>query len=154
MLYGKYDYNKILQRWELDENFCNRNNLCISDFEDYVPVSDEDAKNRKYVYIIIRNDITKSQQTVQTAHATIEMMVKHRECVEAHPIVVIVVVRSEFKLKALHEKLPYKHECFFESDLNDEMTCIATIPLDSEERQYFKQYKLFKTSVNVQRFFY
>lgn len=56
-------------------------------------------------------------------------------------------VPDERRLDALREKLEanqVQHSCFYEADLNNELTALATVPLTGDIRHLFRKYQLLK----------
>jgi len=82
------------------------------------------------LYVIVRKDLTPSQQAVQAGHALAEYLLKGPWKSNWHnETLVYLGVRNKFEL----EKLVYKFEMknvkwvrFNEPDLNNEITAIAT----------------------------
>lgn len=96
------------------------------------------------MYVLVRNDLSTPQKAVQSAHAAIEAsraFIKHGE---EHPSVIILVVKSEHKLKVIADKLDVKYRAFFEPDIGNQLTAIATAPISGEQRQFFRKFQLLK----------
>ena len=102
----------------------------------------------KYMYIIVRKDISPEQQSVQAIHASIESTRKF--CKESekdweHPHIVLCGVKNENSLLSAILRLE-KHcipfEIFREPDLNNEITAIATSPICGEQREIMSRYNL------------
>lgn len=96
----------------------------------------------KYMYVIVRNDLSGPQKAVQSAHAAIESGRRYLKEGEEHPSVIILIVKNERKLIELQDKIPYDHVVFREPDIGNQVTAIATKPLVGEEREFFKRYQL------------
>jgi len=96
------------------------------------------------MYVLVRNDLSIPQQAVQSAHAAIEASRAFLEPGQEHPSVIIVIVKSEQKLKSIAAKLDVKFRAFFEPDIGNQMTAIATAPISGEQRNFFKKFQLMK----------
>lgn len=96
----------------------------------------------KYVYVIVRNDLSNAQKAVQSSHAILETTRKFINKTDEHPSVIILIVKNERRLLRLCSELEIDHITFREPDIGNEMTAIATKPLIGEERAYFKKYQL------------
>jgi len=97
---------------------------------------------KKHSYIIVRNDLSRAQQLIQSCHAIWELRFRNK-----HPSLVVVVVKNENKLLKLMKILDIndiKYSIFEDSDLKVGITAIATEPLSDEKRIIFKKYQLLK----------
>ena len=96
----------------------------------------------KYIYVVVRNDLSNAQKAVQSSHAILESTRKYisKDC--EHPSVIILIVKSEARLLKLVDDLDIDHVTFREPDIGNQMTAIATRPLSHGERDYFKKYQL------------
>jgi peptidyl-tRNA hydrolase len=84
----------------------------------------------KRMYVIVREDLTKSQKTVQCIHAVSELLIKGRYNGWDNGKVVCLKVRNEFELNLIIKKLEsdgLDFETFAEPDLNNSKTSIALI---------------------------
>lgn len=100
--------------------------------------------SHKYVYVIVRNDLSYAQKAVQSCHAIIEST-KTFGMSGDHPSVIICVVKSEQKLKKVAEEISkqnIKFSSFFEPDIGNQMTAIATEALPETKRYIFKRFQL------------
>lgn len=103
------------------------------------------------MYIVVRKDLPIEQQLVQACHASIEMSAHYLGRLSDHPVVVAVVVKDEKKLKQVARRLKdggVKFRGFYEPDLGNQMTALATKPLYGIEREFFEQFQLFRGSYN------
>ena len=90
----------------------------------------------KRLYVIVRDDLTKSQKTVQSIHAASEYLLKENGHGWSNGTVVCLKVRNEFELNILTNKLKIKkisYQTFLEPDLNNSLTAIALV---SEKRMF------------------
>ena len=97
------------------------------------------------MYVFVREDLSRAQQAVQTAHATIEST-KRWPYIGDHPHLVVIGVKNEVKLKRALDKARSNGILVvgFEEP-EDGMTAFATRPIiDDEERQLFRKYQLLK----------
>ena len=97
-----------------------------------------------HVYVIVRRDLSFPQQCVQAIHASIEAT-KSFPCESTHPHIVLCTVRNEQRLRSAIRKIS-KHginfSVFSEPDINNELTAIATEPLQGDIRKVFKDFQL------------
>lgn len=97
------------------------------------------------MYVLVRTDLSVAQQAVQATHAAIEATRHYLKPTDQHPHLVLIQIRSEYKLMQTAMKLedlgiPFR--VFREADRNDEATALATAPITGELRQFFEKYKL------------
>jgi len=100
------------------------------------------------MYIFVRTDLSASQCAVQSCHAAIEAA-NHFDfdSLEDHPYVVILSARDESRLHRVRKYLigeGIKHVHFYESDLDDQLTALATEPIHGDRRKLFRKYQLLK----------
>jgi len=97
------------------------------------------------VYVLVRRDLTTSQQAVQAIHASLEAA--RRFSIPRHEYVVLCAVRNERQLLRWTHKLQQAGIgfcAFREPDLGNEFTAIATEPVVGEDRRLFRQLQLVK----------
>lgn len=95
----------------------------------------------------MRNDLGPEQKAVQAAHACIEMARWMLPVDEAHPHLVMCVVRNEAKLREVMSRLDsqqIRFKEFREPDRDNETTALATEPLRGDRRTFFKKYQLLR----------
>jgi len=98
---------------------------------------------KRHSYIVVRNDLGSTQTAVQASHAAIEL----GRSIGNHPSLVIVVVKNEKKLKSVIEELHrggIDVKIFRDNLFNDEITAIATAPLDESRRRALSRFQLLK----------
>lgn len=103
-----------------------------------------DIFDHPYVYVVVRNDLSQAQKVVQSGHALIEAT-KNFNMNGSHPSVIVCVVRNENKLHSISAELSQKkikHSKFFEPDINNQLTAIASEPLYGSDRLPFKRFQL------------
>lgn len=64
-----------------------------------------------------------------------------------HPSVIILGVRDETKLHQVRKNLieqGVRHVHFYENDLDDQLTALATEPVHGERRKLFRKYQLLR----------
>ena len=102
--------------------------------------------NHAYVYVFVREDLSHPQQIVQSCHAAIEAATHFSlGSLAEHPSVIVLSAKSEQKLHNVRKYLVdngIKHAHFYEPDIGDELTALATEPLVGERRDLFKKYQL------------
>lgn len=99
----------------------------------------------KFMYGIVRNNISNAQRAVQLGHAVIEAGRTFLKQNDKHPSLIYCVVKSEAKLLKLSKELydnGIKFKTFREPDMNNEITAIATEPLSYKNKNILKRYQL------------
>ena len=101
----------------------------------------------QYVYVFVRRDLPGPQQVVQSCHASIETAKSFpKDCC---PHLVVCSIKNELRLRQclIHlQRLGIKHEPFFEPDLNNALTAIATEPITGVIREQLRHYQCLKLS--------
>lgn len=108
---------------------------------------------KQYVYTFTRQDISREQQLVQTAHVTMKLgyyLWKGSDA-DANPdntYFTCIGVRNLEALEAVEkilQKFGFDHEKFFEPDLNGgEYTALAVHPVDEDKRDVLLAFNLLK----------
>lgn len=101
--------------------------------------------NHAYMYVIVRNDLSKAQQTVQACHAAIESSRRFLKAGDEHPSVILCSIKSEHKLLNYSEKFKeqgIEHLVFREPDIGNAATALASRPLVGKQRQAFAKFQL------------
>ena len=99
---------------------------------------------KKTIYIFIRTDLSASQKTVQSAHVVLEAT-RTFHLVDNRYNIVVVVAKSEAKLKAIVAEAAghgIRTVSFAEPDMGNEITAVASEPLDDDQKKVFIRYKL------------
>ncbi len=99
------------------------------------------------VYAFVREDLTHPQQVVQVCHATMRMA-RVSEIPEEPPYVIVCSLKNEKKLAEVKDFLKENkilYEDFHESDLNDELTAVVTVPLTEDKKVLFRKYQLLRS---------
>lgn len=98
-----------------------------------------------YVYVFVRKDLSFPQIAVQACHAIIDAREFYPADLEA-PNLVLIGVNDENKLvntlRRISE-LGIRCKAFYEPDIGDRLTAIATEPVSGATRRHFKKYQLF-----------
>lgn len=109
----------------------------------------------KKLYVLVRSDLSKSQQAVQACHAVAQILgdglwdvdrcgeeiwpreIEGWSTNEGH--LVILKTKDEEMLKLWEQEIPgsYTTSIFYEPDLNDEATAIAVIDYNGELEDLF-----------------
>jgi hypothetical protein len=86
----------------------------------------------KKLYVLVRGDLSKSQQAVQAAHAVAELCLFGDRQGWDNGTVVILKVRDLAMLCSWHEDLgnAWKISCFYEPDIGNQMTALAFVAYD------------------------
>ena len=105
-----------------------------------------EEKPKEYSYIITRQDLPNPQKAVQGTHAAIEYF-NNNGFNKSHPSLVYVVVKNEFKLQKLMDKLlenSINFNIFREPSYENSITAICTESLDELDirRDILKRYML------------
>ena len=83
----------------------------------------------KKLYVLVRKDLSKSQQAVQAGHAVAEYLLRGPSTLWGNGTLVYLGVRNETELKWWFSQITNAgHEVvgFYEPDRDNEMTAIAT----------------------------
>lgn len=95
-----------------------------------------------YSYVFVRNDLTSAQKAVQGGHAIAEYYKLHDKL---HYSLIYLVVKDEKKLKNTVKELiehGINFTIFREPDKNNELTAVATEPLNDSRRKVLKRFML------------
>jgi hypothetical protein len=90
---------------------------------------------------------------VQTAHACIEAARHFIPPQVEHPHLIILSADSELHLHKIKAKLEAEgipHKGFYEPDMGNQLTALATAPISGQSRNFFKKYKLLNPAVSSQ----
>lgn len=101
--------------------------------------------DHRHSYVIVRNDLSGPQKAVQSAHASIEMARAYLNKNSEHPSLVLTIVKNEPKLKEMMKELFEKDIRFIvfrEPDIGNQITAIATEPLNFDKRQKLSRLQL------------
>ena len=100
----------------------------------------------KFVYVIVRNDLSIPQKAVQSCHAVIEATKAFKQP-EEHPSVIICTVPSEYDLVDYFSRLEKNNisfKVFQEPDLDNQFTALATEPIYGKHRKVFSNLPLLR----------
>lgn len=98
-----------------------------------------------YVYVIVRTDLPQPHLTVQAAHAAIAATHSFNVANRTHPHLVVCGVANENELNGLFNRLKEQGvPCcgWYEDDMNDSLTAVATGALRGCDRKPLKRLKL------------
>lgn len=99
-----------------------------------------------YLYVFVRCDLSRPQQTVQSAHAAMELYRSFPSSID-HPHLVILGVPGEgdlWSVWGLLQNTCIPHVRWHEPDLDGSLTAIACGPVRGKERRFFRTYPLLK----------
>lgn len=105
------------------------------------------AEGTSYVYVITRRDLPDPHRTVQVAHATLAAERVWGSPHHTHPHLVVCAVKDEQELAQVFNDLKDRGvPCcgYYEDDMNNALTAIATAPLKGEERSPLRYLRLLK----------
>ena len=106
------------------------------------------AQDHAFVYVFVREDLSPPQQAVQSCHAVIEATKAFDiEQLSDHPSVIILSAKDEKRLHRVRNYLVeqgIRHVHFYEPDIDDQLTALATEPIFSDRRDAFSKYQLLK----------
>ena len=97
-----------------------------------------------YIYIALRADLPRPQQSVQASHAAIEATRKFLDTDLEHPSVIILNMKTENDLVKFMDKCPYNFIEFREPDMKNQLTAVATEPIFGDDRKFFRKFQLLK----------
>jgi hypothetical protein len=96
---------------------------------------------------LVRKDLSPEQQAVQSCHAAIEASRWLIPLDIEHPHVIICGIDNQSKLNQAISKIKeadIRYQPFYEADIDNELTAIATEPVYGEKRGIFKRYNLLR----------
>lgn len=100
------------------------------------------------MYVIVRTDLSLSQQLVQSIHAAIEAYRQQKiSDQEPHPSLVVCGIPNERQLLSTFTEISSTHipvTIFREPDLENQATAIATGLLEQKDRKHFRKLKLLR----------
>lgn len=104
-------------------------------------------ENPEYVYVFVRQDLSKEQQLVQAAHATLVLgnKLKSHDPSELYFTVIGIPQLIDFR-KVMNDLNAHgtKYETFYEPDQGGTLTAIATHPIRKDKRGNLREYKLLR----------
>lgn len=109
----------------------------------------ESKMEPSYVYIFVRQDLSKEQQLVQAAHVTLVLgnKLKHKNVENLYFTVIGIPQLSDFcKVMKDLKKHGTEYVTFYEPDQGSTLTAIATMPILKSERRNLLEYKLLRFS--------
>jgi len=99
---------------------------------------------------VVRKDLSKPQQVVQSCHAAIESAKAYLTNPQLeHPHVIVLGVDNEAQLRHFQLKimaLGIESRAFYEPDIGNQMTAIASRPVFGLERKPFARLKLLEST--------
>lgn len=98
-----------------------------------------------YVYVITRLDIPQPHRTVQVGHGVLAATRSYGESNKAHPHMVVCAVQDEKTLKNVFESLKKANVpciAWYEDDMDNQLTAVATGPLRGIQRKPLKKFRL------------
>lgn len=105
--------------------------------------------NPEYCYIFVRQDLSKEQQLVQAAHATLVLGSKLKRTDVSELYFTVIGIPQLIDFRSVMNDLNAhgtKYETFYEPDQGSTLTAIATHPIPKDERGILKDYKLLRFS--------
>jgi hypothetical protein len=103
-------------------------------------------RNKKWLYVFTRKDLTPSQIAVQSIHSAFEMG-RHFANDEEHPSVVLIKLKNENELKKVKLFLSDRNLCFkefIEPYYKNTITSICVEPITQDFREVFKKFQLMR----------
>lgn len=107
-----------------------------------------DKQEARYVYVLIREDLTPAQQGVQAVHAAMSAIHKYGGLTEDTRLAMLSV-RDAKALEGWLEKLGRRgvpHQAFFEPDHGIGWSSAATAPISAEQGKIFRSLRLWDPS--------
>ncbi len=98
-----------------------------------------------YCYVVVRKDLSKPQQAVQSGHAILEMARK-LEAEGHHPSIIICGADDEDHLLELYDEYKQRFDChlFHEPDIGNQATAFCVSPIQQSNRKFFRKLQLLK----------
>lgn len=99
----------------------------------------------RHLYVFVRQDLTLTQQIVQSNHASLSIASRHH--IEGIPNIVIIGVPDRAGLaEAIRRMIQWGlgYYAWFEPDFDLGLTAVATVPLDRDQRKLFSNYALWR----------
>ena len=87
------------------------------------------------MFVLVRKDLSKSQQGVQGGHALAQFALDHPESFREWNNHTIVYLKVDYK-RLLDLDLKDKHSCFFEPDIGNQLTAKATYSSGEDYMEY------------------
>jgi hypothetical protein len=100
-----------------------------------------------YMYVLVRADLSEAQQAVQACHASIEAASRFLPHDSESPFLVLCSLPDERALLHARDYLKAREipiACYNEPDMADQLTAIATIPLEGADRKIMRKFRLLK----------
>ena len=97
----------------------------------------------KYVYILLRKDLSNSQRVVQSCHVAWEISKLHD--LKEHPSMVVMGIENECKLKNEADRMArsgFQVIKFYEPLFENKLSSIAVLAKTEGDRDFFKRYNL------------
>lgn len=104
--------------------------------------------NDRYIYVFVRQDLSLADQMVHSNHAVFHMAALIRP-EEGIPSLVVIGVPHENSMKKVIAKLKelqLAHYEWIDPDFNESVTAIATIPLTVNQKDFLRNYRLWRHS--------
>lgn len=102
-----------------------------------------------YVYVFVRQDLSREQQLVQSSHATLVLgsKLKNKDVSELYFTVIGIPCLTDFpKIIKDLKKHGTEYVSFYEPDQGNTLTAIATYPIPKADRGILRDYKLLRMS--------
>ena len=100
-------------------------------------------KNKKWLYIFTRKDLSPSQIAVQSIHSAFEMGRHYNN--GDHPSVVLIKVKNERELVKINfflKENSFNFKSFNEPYYQNSLTSICLEPIEEDKRSIFKKFQL------------
>lgn len=97
------------------------------------------------MYVVVRTDLSLPQQLVQAAHAAHEAGLRAEPGAEPSNLIALQVPdkqQLEQAMERFASRVPIVP--FYEPDDDQGLTAFATLPIDSEQRRHFSNFKLWR----------
>lgn len=100
-----------------------------------------------YLYVLVREDLSHAQQVVQACHAVAEAVHAFGGLQSEHPRLVVCGVEDEPSLHRARDHLlqaGVRCRTFSDSDLDNQVTALATEPVRGPARRPFRRFRLLR----------
>ena len=99
---------------------------------------------KTYIYIALRSDLSRPQQSVQASHAAIEAARRFLNSYSEHPSIIVLNMKDEKAIRKFRDNCPVEFAEFREPNIENQLTAIATCAIFGDQRNYFRKYQLIK----------
>jgi hypothetical protein len=156
-LAAEHLYSRIFGAYDFQDRFTNKHIHLLDYFETQEELGDfkflltglmgpENLMSKQYVYFFVRQDLSKEQVVVQTAHAAsvIASKIPDKDWTKISFVVIGVASEEELADVVFAIEPSIANIKFREPDIKNQVTAIATYPMNANNpnRKWLKRYEL------------